>query len=351
VTFRRDADDTTNDALPESVTAWLATAHEQRPPASEALAEWLARDSNNAIALEEFDTIWRLSQTPPPPAAWHTLKARIDREKVPVRLNRPRALPNIALRRAAPPKRFASSSLLRFAAAATVIIGVAVATNWSRIRPSGATDPKMTTLTVPPAAMSTVQLAGGVSVRLNSVSTLSYSLPRDGIQEVRLDGEGYFEVPHDPKRVFRVVTEMGTVTDLGTQFNINARSGKVAVTVVDGTAELESAGQKVSLRAGQTSYALKGAAPAQPADVNVAIALSWTEGRLVFRDEPLEKVAEEMTRRYGVPFTVDDDLRDFKLSAAMSARESADAAAALCAAASARCVPLGGGWSIVSSAK
>ncbi|HEU4747627.1 MAG TPA: FecR domain-containing protein, partial [Gemmatimonadaceae bacterium] len=201
------------------------------------------------------------------------------------------------------------------------------------------------------AAMSTVQLAGGVRVRLNSVSTLSYSVPRDGVQEVRLDGEGYFDVPHNPGRVFRVVTEMGTVTDVGTQFNINARSGKVAVTVVDGAAELESAGEKVSVRAGQTSYALKGTAPVQPHEVNVGIALAWTEGRLVFRDEPLEKVAEAMTRRYGVPFSIDDELRDFKISAAMTARESGDAAAALCAAASARCVRVGSGWSIRGSAK
>jgi transmembrane sensor len=347
VTFQRDADDDLGDALPESVTAWLGTGPEHRLPATQVLGDWLSRDPNHAAALEEFDTIWRLSQTPPSPAAWHTLKSRIDRESTP--RGTQRVLPKIVAHRSQPSAY--ARTIRRFAAAAAVILVVAVAMNWSRLRPSALTGPEMTTLTVPPAAISTVQLAGGVTVRLNAVSTMAYSAPRDGVQEVRLDGEGYFEVPHDPKRVFRVITDMGTVTDVGTQFNVNARSGKVAVTVVDGAAELEAAGQKVSLRAGQTSYALKGAAPARPADVNVSVALSWTEGRLVFRDEPLERVAEEMTRRYGVPFTVDEELKGFKLSAAMTARASADAAAALCAAASARCVRAGEGWSIVRSPK
>lgn len=74
-------------------------------------------------------------------------------------------------------------------------------------------------------------------------------------------------------------------------------------------------------------------------------------GRLVFFDEPLETVAAALNRRFGVPFDVSDDLKAVRLTASMTARESTDAAAAVCAAVSARCEPLGAGWSITRRPK
>jgi len=240
---------------------------------------------------------------------------------------------------------------LQFAVAAAAVMAIGAGVYWPRGEAASPAQAQPTVVTVPPGATSTVRLSNGVVVQINSASTLSYAAPRDGIQEVRLAGEAYFSVPHDPNRTFRVVTDVGVVRDIGTEFNVEARSGKVAVTVVDGVAELEAAGRKVSLRAGQMSSALKGAAPDEPGPANLTAALSWMHGRLVFHDEPLETVAAALNRRFGVPFDVSDDLKAVRLTASMTARESTDAAAAVCAAVSARCEPLGAGWSITRRPK
>ncbi len=319
------------------VTAWLDGGHDLRAGEAATLREWLSREPENPGALEDFDNIWKLGQAPPSPPGWPALASRIERGAPGPRLE---MLP-----------RSQRGSLVRYLAAAAVVIAVALGVHRSGILSNSAPPTQPTIVTVPAAAMSMVELAGGVVIRLNSVSTLSYSAPSAGVQEVRLSGEGYFAVPHDPNRIFRVVTDVGTITDLGTEFNVHARSGKVAVTVVQGVAELEAAGRKVSLRAGQSSSALAGAQPARPESANLTAALSWTEGRLVFFDETLETVGEALTRRYGVPFSVSDDLKAVRLTAAMAARESADAAAAVCAAVSAHCAPMGAGWSISRSAK
>ncbi len=324
--------DDSREEVPEAVAAWLAAGPGSRADVSDSLREWLARGPENQRALEDFANVWKLSQTPPSKDGWPALRSRIDGARVtPLRPT---------------PATFRRNATIGYFAAAAVVLGLAVSVSWSRFRAAGAPLPQPTIVSVPAAAMSTVELEGGVVVRLNSVSSISYTPSRGAIQEVRLDGEAYFEVPHNPSRTFRVVTEMGVITDVGTQFNVTARSGKVAVTVVDGAAELEAAGAKVSLRAGETSYAMKGAQPAKPESANLATALSWTRGRLVFSDETLDNVAEALTRRFGVPFTVSEELKSTRLRAAMTARTSRDAAAAVCAAVSAHCEQAGAGWYI-----
>jgi len=326
----REGPDWIRDGVPEAVVAGLEAGGAGDPELTAAVREWLARAPDNQRALDEFREIWKMSGTPPSSNGWPALASRIGRvEKKPRR----EAVP--AWRR---------SSILQFAAAAGVVMAVGIGVFSNQPAPVPMAHP--TVVTVPPGATSTVKLFDGVIVRLNSASTLSYSPPRAGLQEVRLAGEAYFEVPHDPSRTFRVVTEAGIVKDIGTEFNIHAREGKVAVTVVDGVAELEATGEKVSVRAGESSFAIRGEAPRQPESANLTAALSWMHGRLVFFDEPLETVAAALTRRYGVPFNVTDDLKTVRLTASMTARASADAAAAVCAAVSARCQPLGAGWLI-----
>lgn len=337
MTSRRESPDHDGDGVPEAIVAWLDAGRNSGAAVSDSVRAWLEHAPDNQRALEDFEKVWRLSEAPQSPNAWPSLRSRIERVDARPR----REIPSKARR----------GSVIQFALAASAVMAIGAGVYWPRDQRVSAAQPQPTVVTVPPGATSTVKLFDGVVVRLNSASTLSYSAPRNGIQEVRLAGEAYFEVPHDPNRTFRVVTDAGTVKDIGTEFNVHARSGKVAVSVVDGVAELEAVGMKVTVRAGEMSSAIRGAAPVEPGSANLAAALSWMHGRLVFFDEPLETVAAALNRRYGVPFDVSEDLKAVRLTASMTARESADAAAAVCAAVSARCEPLGAGWSISRRSK
>jgi transmembrane sensor len=145
-----------------------------------------------------------------------------------------------------------------------------------------------------------------------------------GVEAVRLEGEAYFEVPHDPDREFVVETPAGVVRDLGTSFNVRARDDEVAVVVSEGLVALESAGQVVEVRAGEGARALRGLAPEAAGHADVRAALAWTTGRLVFIDRELEDIAAELTRRFGKTVSVAPDIRDARITAAVSAESGVE---------------------------
>src|ERR1700723_3878162 len=85
-----------------------------------------------------------------------------------------------------------------------------------------------------------VLLADGSRVTLNTASTIEVDLRR-GRREVRLvRGEALFEVAHDPARPFVVRAGNALLNDVGTQFNVDLRSDRTTVTVVEGRVAVDS---------------------------------------------------------------------------------------------------------------
>jgi len=125
-----------------------------------------------------------------------------------------------------------------------------------------------------------IELAGGTQVEL-AVSTAAVIRPPDNrtgqVLEL-LEGGGRFRVPHQANRPFRVETCNGSVTTLGTDFEVNLWSteGKgdqdmsfrslfvLAVAVVTGMVDVEVPGQKLVLSAG--SQKVFGAEPQKQKD-------------------------------------------------------------------------------------
>src|SRR5690606_35324362 len=94
-------------------------------------------------------------------------------------------------------------------------------------------------------------------------------------------GEAFFAVARDPQRPFVVHAGSGTITALGTAFNVRSLAGRVVVTVVEGKVEVEghpSADTDAQdgasqLGAGQTvAY---GEAPSPVRTVDTSIATAW----------------------------------------------------------------------------
>ena len=85
-------------------------------------------------------------------------------------------------------------------------------------------------------------LPDGTTVSLNAGSRLKYD-ERFGINDriVELEGEGYFKVAKDSKRLFTVKTSYLNVNALGTAFNIKAYSddNTIETTLVEGSVRIE----------------------------------------------------------------------------------------------------------------
>lgn len=84
-----------------------------------------------------------------------------------------------------------------------------------------------------------VALVDGSTVTLNAESELVASLTEQRRSLALLYGEAFFEVAKDPERPFVVAVGGGTVTAVGTAFNVYHRGDTTRVTVLEGEVEVE----------------------------------------------------------------------------------------------------------------
>lgn len=138
-------------------------------------------------------------------------------------------------------------------------------------------------------------------------------------------GELSINVAHDASRPLSVITSKSVVQAVGTAFNVNLRDNQeVDVIVTDGVVRVKerspsdegrpvgrlpeaamtvTKGEKVTLnRRKETAVKLD--------DADLAVALGWRQGNLIFRGETLEEALTEVSRYTHVRFEIaDDDIR------------------------------------------
>lgn len=151
----------------------------------------------------------------------------------------------------------------------------------------------------------------GTHIYLNSGSSLTY--PKHwGYSErkVKLEGEAYFEVAHNPQRPFIVETPNETsVQVLGTKFDVKAYSTdeSISVTLIQGS---------VKFFRDTISYLLT---PSQQLIFNTLskkISIKkidnpfnstlWSHNTIYFRDAPMKEVLKELERWYNVKIEIKD---------------------------------------------
>lgn len=163
-------------------------------------------------------------------------------------------------------------------------------------------------------------LPDGTTGWLNSNSSVKYNGNFLTNRQVTLKGEAFFDVSKERGRPFRVNTNEIIVEVLGTRFNIASYEDEKNVEVV-----LEEGKLVFKSRETNRSYTLK------PNDlviynrnlkdfstevVQPQKYLSWTEGKLVFRNDPLDVIARRLGRWYNIDIEVDGNLnQDVRLRA------------------------------------
>lgn len=153
-----------------------------------------------------------------------------------------------------------------------------------------------------------IKLSDGTKVHLNSETELSYPQIFTGTKhQVRLKGEAFFDIAKS-KSQFIVQTSEGTVTVLGTRFNIWARNSQTRVIVEDGQVRFsanKSAGS-VILTKDLMSEIYQNRPPSKPRIVNAKNLLGWRTGKLVFNRTMLSELAGEIGRYYDIVITIEN---------------------------------------------
>ncbi|KOH42659.1 hypothetical protein NC99_45520 [Sunxiuqinia dokdonensis] len=169
----------------------------------------------------------------------------------------------------------------------------------------------MITLETPLGSTLKTTLPDGTEVWQNAGTTLKYpaKFTRRN-RQVELVGEAYFHVSSDKKNPFYVKTTDGTVKVTGTRFDVSAFPDDDFSSVVleEGAVayQLAGSGQEVALSPSeQLLYAREmGSLVKRTADVEKYI--SWTEGKLIFRNDPLSSVVLRLERWYNADIVLDD---------------------------------------------
>ncbi|MEZ4841636.1 MAG: FecR family protein [Flavobacteriaceae bacterium] len=142
-----------------------------------------------------------------------------------------------------------------------------------------------------------VALPDNSSVKLNAESSLKYTKKNwSDNREVNLVGEAYFKVAKGSQ--FDVVTWLGTVSVLGTQFNVKQRVNYFEVTCYEGLVSVSFKGKEIKLSAGK-SFKVVGNNIVE-GDTNDN-APSWAVKNISsFKSVPYGEVLKEFERQYGI---------------------------------------------------
>ena len=146
----------------------------------------------------------------------------------------------------------------------------------------------------------TTLLPDGSQVELNAATRLQYAKDFQGVRNVDLDGEAFFQV-QPGSEPFVVNADGAKVRVLGTSFDVQSRDHTIAVAVASGRVSLaNNENREVILQKGEMSRVEMSQPPSAPERVNLDEFLAWREGRLEFLRTPINVVMAELQRQFDV---------------------------------------------------
>jgi len=183
--------------------------------------------------------------------------------------------------------------LLRIAAIATIALGSV----WFFNKNS---DTQVSTLA---SQKTTFDLPDASQVTLNASSNLVFNSHEwKNERHVNLEGEAFFDVTKGSK--FDVITNEGTVTVLGTEFNVKQRLGYFEVVCYEGLVGVTYNNQpQKKLKPGQRFLVVDGKIISE--GIETAIQPSWMHNESEFKSMPYKHVLSEFERQYNVSFNTE----------------------------------------------
>ncbi len=193
------------------------------------------------------------------------------------------------------------TSVFRYAVAAIIIIAAITLTYLFRSAPA-------TTGLVAQSQelIKTYTTPDGSTVTLRPHSKLFLISSNTKEETYSLDGEGYFDVNHNPDRVFKVEAGAGIIQDIGTQFDVSNWGDLVQVYLEQGSIAFSNkeTGGKVILKPGEYSAITKDGQPSKPVTKPNDDATDWMQHQMIFNSRSLHYVFNELEQQYQIKLRV-----------------------------------------------
>lgn len=152
-----------------------------------------------------------------------------------------------------------------------------------------------------------ILLPDSSKVWLNTGSKLVYDPDFEGKErQVKLEGEAFFEIAHNPERPFIVTTAQSRTRVLGTAFSLRAYEGEetTELAVATGKVAFKSTEKQDSLivTSGFEATLIRESGHMLKSKAINENAWAWKTGVLSFSDQPLGEVIQDLERTYGMEF-------------------------------------------------
>lgn len=300
--------DSTHDAIREEAAAWFARRRDGACPRSEevAFSAWCDLSDAHARAYVETERAWEQWKSLQSSARMREMTAATMRATAP-RQGRVRWRPLLA-----------AASLVAIA----VIGGV-----W--LLPMMAHTP-LVAYSTGLGEQRAEQLPDGTRIILNTQTTLQVRYSRQRREVTLQHGEAMFDVVHDAGHPFVVITAEGSVTDLGTKFQVRNEDGMNTVTLLQGRVEVSARDEQKHLVPGEQARYGASISGIRVRQVDPATITGWMHGRLDFSGLPLAQAVAEANRYSAVKLRLGDPrLADLPVGGSFRTGDNASIAAAL----------------------
>lgn len=172
----------------------------------------------------------------------------------------------------------------------------------------------------------TIDLEDGSILELNTKSTVEIHFSKDKRELTLIRGEAYFAVEPDKSRPFIVDVGNGSVTAVGTAFNIRRDNELTSVTVTEGIVDVELAKRlddkfytpekrRVTIDQ-QVKLGERGLSPVR--NITAERSVAWRDKTLVFNNTDLPSAVKELSRYLKTPVVADASLADITISGTFS---------------------------------
>jgi len=169
------------------------------------------------------------------------------------------------------------------------------------------------------------KLPDGSTVYLNSGSKMVFPIQFKGdVRKVELVGQAFFDVIPNPAKPFVVKTSGIEIKALGTAFDLQAYpgTGEISTTLVHGKIVLENELDGVSKQIAELKPSDRAIYESTSKTVKISAEedldkfIAWKDGKLVFFNDPIEKVAEKLGIWYNVTVKINNnEMKHYRFTA------------------------------------
>ena len=147
-------------------------------------------------------------------------------------------------------------------------------------------------------------LADGTQIWLDAESTLEYPVQFNTTERrVKLQGKAYFSVTRDTTKPFLVEVDKFSIRVHGTEFNVNAHDAqRIETVLVNGSIGFKATTESHEqlLQPNQLAMVNSLTGQSEIRDVNILPHVAWKNRNIVFANERLDNIMEEIARWYDI---------------------------------------------------